>query len=242
MKMYHTWRTVFFSIVLCLLTALACRGDGAPYGMYPDWLKNAGIYEVNVRQFSEEGTFDEVTEYLPQIKAMGIDIVWVMPIHEIGVKNRKGGLGSYYSIKDYKSVNPEFGNKQDFREFVDRAHELGMYVILDWVANHTAWDHHWTETHPEFYETNEAGEFIPPVADWTDVISLDYDQSGLRAAMIDAMVYWVKEFGVDGYRCDVAEEVPTDFWNEARRALNQVDQVIMLAEGQLPEFHDEALK
>lgn len=229
-------------LALSLVATLACRAESSVHGMYPDWAKNVGIYEVNVRQFSEEGTFDQVTAYLPEIKAMGIDLVWIMPIHAIGEANRKGSLGSYYSIRDYKSVNPEFGTKEDFRELVDRAHELGMYVILDWVANHTAWDHHWTETNPEFYEKNEAGAFIPPVEDWTDVISLDYGNEGLRAAMIDAMAYWVREFGVDGYRCDVAEEVPTDFWNEARRALNQIDQVFMLAEGQLPEFHDEAFE
>ena len=229
-------------LATALLATLACRAENAPFGMYPEWSKNVGIYEVNVRQFSQEGTFEEVTEYLPEIKAMGIDLVWIMPIHAIGEKNRKGSLGSYYSIIDYKSVNPEFGTEEDFKELVDRAHELGMYVILDWVANHSSWDHHWTETHPEFYEKNEAGEFIPPVADWTDVISLDYDNEELRLAMIDALEYWVREFGIDGYRCDVAEEVPVDFWNQARRALNEIDQVFMLAEGQLPEFHDEAFE
>ena len=229
-------------LALALLASISCRAEETTYGMYPEWSKNVGIYEVNVRQFSEEGTFDKVTEYLPEIKAMGIDLVWLMPIHAIGEKNRKGSLGSYYSITDYKSVNPEFGTKDDFRELVERAHELDMYVILDWVANHTAWDHHWTETNPEFYEINEAGEFIPPVEDWSDVISLDFDNAELRLSMIDAMEYWVREFGIDGYRCDVAEEVPTDFWNEARAALNQIGQVFMLAEGQLPEFHDEAFE
>lgn len=240
MKSYPKWRTIVASILLCLLTSLVCRAAEAANGQYPDWAKDTSIYEVNVRQFSEEGSFDKVTAYLPQIKAIGIDIVWLMPIHPIGEKNRKGGLGSYYSISDYKGVNSEFGTEEDLHELIDRAHELGMYVILDWVANHTAWDHPWTETNPEFYETNEAGEFIPPVEDWTDVIALNYENAGLRDAMIDAMVYWVEEFELDGYRCDVAEEVPTDFWNEARRALNKVDQVFMLAEGQLPEFHDEA--
>ncbi|WPJ98182.1 alpha-amylase family glycosyl hydrolase [Coraliomargarita algicola] len=229
-------------LALVLSSTLANRSSGAGFGMYPDWSKNVGIYEVNVRQFSEAGTLDQVTAYLPQIKAMGIDLVWIMPIHSIGEENRKGSLGSYYAISDYKSVNPEFGTPADFQGLVDRAHELGMYVILDWVANHTAWDHHWTRTNPEFYETNEAGEFVPPVADWTDVIALDYTNAELRLAMIDAMKYWVQEFGVDGFRCDVAEEVPTDFWNQARRELNQVGQVFMLAEGQLPEFHDEAFE
>jgi glycosidase len=210
--------------------------------MFPEWSKNTGIYEVNVRQFSEEGGFEQVTEYLPEIKAMGIDLLWVMPIHKIGEKNRKGTMGSYYSIRDYKSVNPEFGTEEDFQELVDRAHALGMYVILDWVANHTAWDHHWTETNSTFYEKNEAGDFIPPVADWTDVIALDYKNSEMRLAMIDALEYWVREFNIDGYRCDVAEEVPTNFWNDARAALNQIKPVFMLAEGQRPEFHDEAFE
>ena len=210
--------------------------------MFPEWSKNTGIYEVNVRQFSEEGSFDQVTKYLPEIKAMGIDLIWLMPIHKIGEKNRKGGMGSYYSISDYKSVNPEFGSEVDFQELVDRAHELGMYVILDWVANHTAWDHHWTETNSDFYEKNESGEFIPPVADWTDVIALDYGSNEMRLAMIDALEYWVREFNVDGYRCDVAEEVPIDFWNDARAALNQIKPVFMLAEGQRPEFHEKAFE
>lgn len=237
-RMPHLLASLLLSAAL--LAKVACQA--AADGMYPDWSKNVGIYEVNVRQFSEEGSFDKVTEYLPKIKAMGIDLVWVMPIHAIGEKNRKGSMGSYYSISDYKSVNSEFGTEEDFQELVDRAHELGMHVILDWVANHTAWDHHWTETNPEFFEKNEAGEFIPPVADWTDVIALDYGNAGMRAAMIDAMEYWVREFGVDGYRCDVAEEVPTDFWNDARAALNQHKQVFMLAEGQLPEFHEKAFE
>ncbi len=238
------YRSLFrlFVVISLLALAASCRAESTSYGMYPEWAKNVGIYEVNVRQFSDEGSFDKVTGYLPEIKAMGIDLVWLMPIHPIGEKNRKGSLGSYYAVKDYKAINPEFGTKQDFRELVDRAHELGMYVILDWVANHTAWDHHWTETNPEFYETNEAGEFVPPVEDWSDVIALDYTNEAMRLEMIDAMEYWVREYGVDGYRCDVAEEVPTDFWNQARAALNEVGQVFMLAEGQLPEFHEQAFE
>jgi glycosidase len=165
-----------------------------------------------------------------------------MPIHKIGEKNRKGSMGSYYSIMDYKSVNPEFGSEEDFQELVDRAHELGMYVILDWVANHTAWDHHWAQTNADFYEKNESDEFIPPVADWTDVIALDYGNIEMRIAMIDALEYWVNEFNIDGYRCDVAEEVPADFWNDARAALNQIKPVFMLAEGQRPAFHEEAFE
>ena len=233
---------VFTILTLASTATIASRASSIPHGMFPEWSKNTGIYEVNVRQFSEEGGFDQVTEYLPEIKAMGIDLIWIMPIHKIGEKNRKGGMGSYYSISDYKSVNPEFGSEVDFQELVDRAHELGMYVILDWVANHTAWDHHWTETNSDFYKKNESGEFIPPVADWTDVIALDYGSNEMRLAMIDALEYWVREFNIDGYRCDVAEEVPIDFWNDARAALNHIKPVFMLAEGQRPEFHEKAFE
>ena len=233
---------IFTILSVVLLDTGACRASGITYGMFPEWSKNTGIYEVNVRQFSEEGGFAQVTEYLPEIKALGIDLIWIMPIHKIGEKNRKGSMGSYYSISDYKSVNPEFGSEEDFQELVDRAHELDMHVILDWVANHTAWDHHWTQTNPDFYEKNESGEFIPPVADWTDVIALDYDNTEMRIAMIDALKYWVHEFNIDGYRCDVAEEVPADFWNDARAALNQIKPVFMLAEGQRPVFHEEAFE
>ena len=233
---------ILTSLAVAIWGTSVCRSSDIPYGMFPEWSKNTSIYEVNVRQFSEEGSFDLVTEYLPEIKAMGIDLIWIMPIHKIGEENRKGGMGSYYSISDYKSVNPEFGSEEDFQELVDRAHELGMYVILDWVANHTAWDHHWTKTNPDFYEKNESGGFIPPVADWTDVIALDYSSTEMRHAMIDALEYWVREFNVDGYRCDVAEEVPIDFWNDARAALNQIKPVFMLAEGQRPEFHEKAFE
>lgn len=240
-RLSHT-SLIFTILSVVLLDTGACRASGIPHGMFPEWSKDTGIYEVNVRQFSGEGGFAQVTEYLPEIKAMGIDLIWIMPIHKIGEKNRKGSMGSYYSISDYKSVNPEFGSKEDFQELVDRAHELDMYVILDWVANHTAWDHHWTQTNSDFYEKNESGEFIPPVADWTDVIALDYDNAEMRIAMIDALKYWVHEFNIDGYRCDVAEEVPADFWSDARAALNQIKPVFMLAEGQRPVFHEEAFE
>ena len=207
--------------------------------LHPEWSKDAVIYEVNIRQFTPEGTFKAFTEHLPRLKEMGVDIIWLMPIHPIGEKNRKGILGSYYSVKDYNDVNPEFGSKEDFKALVDKAHELDMYVILDWVANHTAWDHAWMEEHQDWYIKDSTGKIVAPF-DWTDVAELDYDKPGVREAMTDALKYWVDEFNIDGYRCDVAMEVPTDFWNNARQKLDSIKQVFMLAEAELPEHHEKA--
>ena len=207
---------------------------------HPEWSYNATIYELNTRQFTEEGTFAAAEKKLQELKELGIEIVWVMPIHPIGEKNRKGELGSYYAIKDYKGVNPEFGDLEDFKSFVNRAHELEMKVIIDWVANHTAWDHPWTETNPEYYNRDEDGNFQPPVEDWSDVIDLNYENPDVWAAMIDALEYWVREADIDGYRCDVASMVPTDFWNEARMRLDEIKPVFMLAEAEKPEHHNQA--
>lgn len=210
----------------------------APTGItHPEWSKNANIYEVNVRQFSKEGTFKGVEEQLPRLKKMGVDILWLMPIHPIGEKNRKGPLGSYYAVKDYKAVNPNFGTLDDLKALVNKAHELGMHLIIDWVANHTSWDNVWTKDHPDWYTHDEEGNFKPPVKDWSDVIELDYSNQAMRNAMIDAMTYWVKEANIDGFRCDVAGSVPTDFWVNARHKLDAVKPVFMLAEAEDPELH-----
>jgi cyclomaltodextrinase len=207
---------------------------------HADWSMNATIYEANIRQMTPEGTFKAFEAQLPAIKELGTDIIWLMPIHPIGKLNRKGGMGSYYSVQDYKKVNPEFGTLQDLKDLVNAAHDLEMKVIIDWVANHTAWDHPWTVDHPEWYTQDSAGNFVPPVPDWSDVIDLNYDQKEMRIAMIDALTYWVKEADIDGYRCDVAEMVPTDFWNDARAALDQIKPVFMLAEAEKPELHEKA--
>ncbi len=207
--------------------------------VHPEWSKNAVIYEVNVRQFTPEGTFDAFAGHLPRLKEMGVDLLWLMPIHPIGEKNRKGSLGSYYSIKDYKGVNPEFGDMDDFKALVNKAHELGMYVILDWVANHTAWDHAWMEEHPEWYSRDLDGTIVSPF-DWTDVADLDYTNEALHDAMIDAMKFWVEEADVDGFRCDVAGMVPVHFWNRARKELDEVKPVFMLAEAEQPNHHVHA--
>ena len=154
---------------------------------HPEWSKNAVIYEVNIRQFTPEGTFDAFEKHLPDLKKLGVDILWLMPINPIGELNRKGSLGSYYSVKDYKAVNPEFGTIDDFKKLVSKIHDAGMYVIIDWVANHTSWDNVWVKTHPEFFTKDKNGNFVPPIANWEDVIDLNYDNKELWNYMIDPM-------------------------------------------------------
>ncbi len=193
-------------------------------------LSDAVIYEVNVRQFTEEGTFKALQSYLPQLKDLGVDILWFMPIHPIGKKNRKGTLGSYYSISDYRGVNPEFGTLEDFQQLVDEAHKLGMFVMLDWVAGHTAWDHPWISAHPEWYIKNDDGNIIPPNPDWTDVAGLNFDNTEMLQALEDDMAYWVEEVGIDGYRCDAAYNISIPFWEKAIARLNAIKPVVMLAE------------
>jgi len=197
---------------------------------YPEWSDDAVIYEVNVRQYTPEGTFAALQKQLPRLKELGVEILWIMPINPISEKNRKGTLGSYYAVKDYKKVNPEFGNINDFKALVAKSHELGMKVIVDWVANHTGWDNVWMKQHPNWYTTDSTGKIISPVADWSDVADLNYNNKAMRAAMIDALGYWVKEADIDGYRCDVAGMVPVDFWDEARTSLDKIKPVYMLAE------------
>jgi len=207
---------------------------------HPEWSKNAAIYEVNIRQHTPEGTFKAFEKHLPKLKVMGIGIIWLMPSQPIGVKNRKGTEGSYYSISDYTAVNPNFGTLEDFKSLVNKAHEMDMYVILDWVANHTAWDHHWVESNPEFYTKDSLGNFVSPVADWSDVIDLNYDNENLRKEMYSAMEYWITECNIDGFRCDVAAMVPTDFWNTTTAKLSKIKPLFMLAEATETELHEEA--
>lgn len=208
---------------------------------HPEWTKNATIYQINTRQFTDEGTFRAAEKHLPRLKALGVDILWLMPIHPIGEKNRKGTLGSPYAVKDYYGVNPEFGTLDDLKHFVSAAHQQGMYVILDWVANHTAWDNNLVSEHPEWYDRDWKGDFHPtPWWDWSDIIDLDYNNEGLRKYMTDALKYWVREADIDGYRCDVAGFVPIDFWNNARKELDAIKPVFMLAEWESRDLHAEA--
>ena len=204
---------------------------------HPAWSYNANIYEVNIRQYTKEGTFNAFKKHLPRLKKLGVDILWLMPVNPIGKKNRKGTLGSYYSVQDYKGINPEFGNKEDFKNLVDEIHKMGMRVIIDWVANHSAWDNVWVKTHPDFYTKDEHGNFVPPVPDWHDVIDFDYSNKKLWTAMADAMKYWLREFYIDGFRCDVAAMVPEEFWAYVRPQLDSIKHVFMLAESNEPELH-----
>ena len=196
---------------------------------------NAVIYEVNIRQYSPEGTFNAFAKDLPQLKKLGVKILWIMPIHPIGIENRKEGLGSYYSVKDYRGINPEFGNLQDFENLVNSAHANGMYVIIDWVPNHTAWDHPWVKQHPDYYAKDKDGKMISPF-DWTDVVKLNYENPETRKAMVADMSYWLTTAKIDGFRCDVAGEVPTDFWKDATTQLKKVKPLFMLAEAEKPEL------
>lgn len=209
--------------------------------VHPDWARNAVIYEVNIRQYTPEGTFNAFRSHLPRLKELGVDILWLMPVHPISEVNRKGTLGSYYAVADYKAVNPEFGTMEDFRTLVDSVHAAGMKIILDWVPNHTGCDNAWVAEHPERYARNEAGDMFGPY-DWTDVYKLDYSRPSTREAMIDALSFWLTDAGIDGYRCDVASEVPTDFWNEARPQLQKAAgrPIFMLAESSAPDLLEHA--
>ncbi len=223
------YRLLFLSI--CLLFSMRSRLATHFAKQTPDWVKNGVIYEANIRHQTPEGNIKSFIHHLPRIKELGITILWLQPMQPIGELKRKGSLGSPYSIQNYRSINPEFGNKEDMHLLVERAHELGLKVILDWVANHTAWDHHWTQTHRSYYNLNQQGEFQPPYqTDWFDVIDLNYDNQDLRNAMIADMKYWLEEFDIDGFRCDVASMVPVSFWQQAREELQQVKPIFMLAE------------
>ncbi len=207
----------------------------------PEWLKNATLYELNIRQFSAEGTFIAIEKELPHLKKLGIDIIWLMPIQPIGMKNRKGSLGSYYSVKDYLGINPEFGTEEDFRQLVKAIHAQGMYVILDWVANHSSWDNHLVKDHPDWYMKSRDGKFqSTPWRDYDDIIDFDYSKPDLRKYMTEALKFWVTEYDIDGYRCDVASFVPIDFWENVRTELEDIKPVFMLAEAEDKELHRKA--
>ncbi|MGB3456289.1 MAG: alpha-amylase family glycosyl hydrolase [Litorimonas sp.] len=209
--------------------------------VHPDWSRDAVIYQINTRQYSQDGTFAAVEADLDRIQSLGVDILWLMPIHPIGEARRKGELGSPYAVADFKKVNPELGTEDDFRSLVEAAHARGMKVIIDWVANHTAWDNWMISQHPEWYTRGADGEMThPPDTDWLDVADLDFGNEALRDYMREALAYWVEEFDIDGYRCDVAGMVPTDFWNSVRPRLDAVKPVFMLAEWQQPELHEQA--
>ncbi|QIA65058.1 alpha-amylase [Vibrio astriarenae] len=214
---------------------------------HPEWTKDKNIYEVNLRQYTQEGDIKAFMNHLPRLKKMGVDILWLMPIHPIGEKERKGTLGSQYAVRDYLALDPSLGTKEDLKALIDQAHDMGMYLILDWVANHTSWDNVWVDEHPEWYKRNEQGELYPytyvddkKTEYWTDVIGLNYENKALWDGMTEAMAYWVNEFNIDGFRCDVAGLVPTPFWEYATERLNKIKHLFMLAEWSKPDLHDKA--
>ena len=200
-------------------------------------IANAVIYEANIRQYSPQGSFEAFTADLPKIKELGVDIIWLMPIYPISTTKSKGSLGSYYAVSDYQKVNPEFGDLDDVKTLIDSAHKLDMYVILDWVPNHTGWDHVWLQQHPEWYTKDEQGNPTHPIGtDWTDTADLNYDNHDMRAQMLEDLKYWIKEVGIDGYRCDMAGMVPTDFWEHTIPELRALKPIFMLAEAWEPHL------
>ena len=227
-------------VIIAIVSFCGCRAKAPAEKLkpfvseviHPEWTKNAVVYEVNIRQFTPEGTFEAFSEHLPRLKELGVDILWLMPVNPIGVKNRKEPLGSYYSVKDYTDVNPEFGTLEDFKTLLGKAHDMGFHLIMDWVPNHSSWDNQLTIDHPEWYVRDSSGSFIPPTGtDWTDVIQFDWSQKGLQDYMIESLKFWV-EMGVDGFRVDHPHKTPYDFWERARPELEKIRPVMMLAENE----------
>lgn len=250
-KVFYLKRPVFiFSAVFLILYIMqSCQPksnmkqeDNGPSStvVQLDWTKDAVIYELNVRQYSQDGTFNAVTADLDRLQSLGIEIIWLMPVHPIGKINRKGELGSYYSVKDYYAVNPEFGTMEDFKALVKAAHQRDIKVIIDWVPNHSSWDNPLITEHPEWYVKDEDGNMVSPF-DWTDVVQFDYDQQGLRDYMTEVLKYWVTETGIDGFRFDVAHMIPVDYFNAMKDSLYQIKDVFLLAEADQPFLHTHAM-
>lgn len=256
-------------LLCCVLLAFACKKEQQKEIsqientqntslVSNEMLETAVIYEANIRQYSPEGTFDAFTKDIPQLKELGVKIIWLMPVFPISETKRKATgekfasdfseeerkkyLGSYYAVSDFKKINPEFGTIEDFRALVRTAHDNGISVILDWVPNHTGWDHTWITTHPEFYTKNADGEITDPLNEdgtpvgWADVADLNYDNKKLRKEMVSDMLHWIENENIDGFRCDVAGSVPTDFWVEAVPQLRAKKDIFMLAEAWEPEL------
>jgi glycosidase len=206
---------------------------------HPEWSYNTNIYEVNVRQYSPEGTFAAFEKHLPRLRDMGVEILWFMPVTPISLKDRKGTLGSYYAVQNYTEINPEFGTIKDFQNLVFNAHNLGFKVIIDWVANHTGNDNVWIDLHPDFFTYNEDTKEIVHPNGWEDVTKLNYDNHDMQDAMIEAMKYWIATADIDGFRCDMAHLVTLDFWRKSKAELDKVKpQLFWLAECEEPNYHE----
>lgn len=247
-------------LIALLLSCYACKTDtpksndlkednsteSEMVAHYPSWSKNANMYEVNIRQYTPEGTFAAFEKHLPRLKEMGVDILWLMPIYPISETKKKGSLGSYYAVSDFAKVNPEFGTLEEFKSMVKSIHAAGMKIILDFVPNHTGWDHVWITEHPGYYTQDEKGNIVDPIDPstgkswgWTDVADLNFENTEMRTAMIEDMLYWLNSEQVDGYRMDVAHGVPIDFWKEVSTALTEAKpDVFMLAESEVPPLRN----
>ena len=201
-----------------------------------DWMKDKTIYEVNLRQYTEAGTFKAFESHIPRLKEMGVEVLWFMPVTPISEKGRKGSLGSYYACSGYTKLNPEFGTEQDFISLIQLIHKHEMKVIIDWVANHTGREHEWMQSHPDWFSQDEDGNFTERNG-WDDVVDLNFENQDMRAALIGAMQYWVRTFNIDGFRCDMAHLVPLDFWSKARKACETIKPLFWLAECEDIEYH-----
>jgi glycosidase len=237
--------TVLLTVLVAFLSLGSCKQNTPLDKINPlsgidsihQRLSNGVMYEVNIRQITPEGTLKAFTgQHLERLKSLGIDVIWLMPVYPISLKNRKMPLGSYYSVADYTGINPEFGTLDDMKDLVKKAHALGMLVIFDWVPNHTGWDNPWITEHPDWYTHDKKGKILTPDPDWTDVADLNYDNPAMRKAMTEALKYWIREVGIDGYRCDAAARVPTDFWISTWQQVDSLRPVIKLAEAWEPEL------
>jgi len=260
MKLFYSVLSLCFILSLCSCNAdsptkdkitttseTADKVEAQMQGHYPMWAKNANMYEVNIRQFTEEGTFNAFTNHVARLQKIGVDILWFMPVYPISETKKKGTLGSYYAISDYTKVNPEFGTLEDFQKMVKAIHNAGMKIILDFVPNHTGWDHTWISEHPEYYSQDKEGNIIDPIDPntgkswgWTDVADLNFDNKEMRQHMINDMLYWIEKEQIDGYRMDVAHGVPVDFWGEVSASLVKAKaDIFMLAESEVPDLRNK---
>ncbi len=202
-----------------------------------DWVKDAVIYQIWERAYSQKGDFNSITSDLDRIKGLGVDVLWLMPVHPIGQLKKKGTIGSPYAVRDYYGVNPDYGTPADLKRLIAEAHKRNLKVIIDVVLNHTAWDNKLITEHPEFYKKNDKGEIIPPVPDWADVAGLDYDKPEVRKYIIENLKSWIRDYDLDGFRCDVALFIPTDFWDQARAEVDKIKHnTIWLAEAEKPDL------
>lgn len=233
--------TASIFILLVTLSGIAQPSSanvaGKPARRSKDWVKDAVIYQIWERAYSQKGDFNSITSDLDRLRKLGVDVLWLMPVNPIGQAKKKGSIGSPYAVRDYYGVNPDYGSPADLKRLVAEAHERGLKVIIDVVLNHTAWDNELITKHPEFYKKNDKGEIIPPVPDWADVAGLDYSNRELRKYIIEMLKSWVRDYDIDGFRCDVALFIPTDFWDEARAEVDKLkSDTIWLAEAEKPDL------